>query len=38
MEEHQGPTRVAHKHIAWNKGKLIDAKPPLSPKHVFNSD
>src|SRR2546421_11721879 len=22
--------------VAWNKGKLIGAKPPLSPKHVWS--
>jgi integrase len=26
------PTRV---HVPWNKGKLIGAKPPLRPKHVW---
>src|SRR5436190_15555854 len=25
-----------HQRIAWNKGKLIGAKPPLSPKHVWS--
>jgi integrase len=34
MDQNQcSPT---HQHIAWNKGKLIGAKPPLSPKHVWS--
>jgi integrase len=24
------------KHVPWNKGKLIGAKPPLRPKHVWS--
>ena len=36
MEEHQNPSTANHKHIAWNKGKLIGPKPPLSPKHVWS--
>jgi integrase len=24
------------RHVAWNKGKLIGAKPPLRPKHVWS--
>jgi len=24
------------KHIPWNKGKIIGAKPPLRPKHVWS--
>src|SRR2546429_6513073 len=24
------------RHIPWNKGKLIGAKPPLRPKHVWS--
>ena len=26
----------ASKRTAWNKGKLIGAKPPLRPKHVWS--
>jgi integrase len=34
MDQNQySPT---HQRIAWNKGKLIGAKPPLSPKHVWS--
>jgi integrase len=37
MEEHQPP--VAEKPIRrspWNKGKLVGAKPPLRPSHVWS--
>jgi len=37
MEEHQPP--VADKPIRrspWNKGKLVGAKPPLRPSHVWS--
>jgi integrase len=27
---------AAPKRAAWNKGKLIGAKPPLRPKHVWS--
>jgi hypothetical protein len=27
---------IAPKRTAWNKGKLIGAKPPLRPKHVWS--
>jgi hypothetical protein len=27
---------VSAKHIPWNKGKIIGAKPPLRPKHVWS--
>lgn len=23
------------KHVPWNKGKIVGAKPPLRPKHVW---
>ena len=26
----------ASNHIPWNKGKIIGAKPPLRPKHVWS--
>src|SRR5436305_9984559 len=35
MEEHPSPRPVNHEHVAWNKGKLMGAKPPLRPKHVW---
>ena len=36
MQDHEnaGPTRL--KRVPWNKGKLIGAKPPLRPKHVWS--
>jgi integrase len=35
MEEDQSPRQATCNHTAWNKGKLMGAKPPLSPKHVW---
>jgi hypothetical protein len=36
MDQNQcSPT---HQRIAWNKGKLIGAKPPLSPKQFRQSE
>jgi hypothetical protein len=32
MQDHENPPQ----RIAWNKGKLIGAKPPLRPKHVWS--
>jgi integrase len=29
-------TPVVSKHTPWNKGKIIGAKPPLRPKHVWS--
>src|SRR3974377_833350 len=29
-------TDAAPKRAAWNKGKIIGAKPPLRPKHVWS--
>jgi hypothetical protein len=29
-------TTPAPKRVAWNKGKLTGAKPPLRPKHVWS--
>ena len=36
MEDHQDPIPTATKRTPWNKGKLIGAKPPLWPKHVWS--
>jgi hypothetical protein len=33
-DEHGVPTPP--KRMVWNKGKLIGAKPPLRPKHVWS--
>lgn len=27
---------ISTNHIAWNKGKIIGAKPPLRPQHVWS--
>src|SRR5262245_33910969 len=35
MENHENSVPAACKRTAWNKGKLIGAKPPLRPKHVW---
>jgi len=35
MQDHQSRVPTAPERIAWNKGKLIGAKPPLRPKHVW---
>lgn len=32
----QSQSSPSPQRIAWNKGKLIGAKPPLSPKHVWS--
>jgi len=36
MEVHQGLIAPAPSLTPWNKGKLIGAKPPLWPKHVWS--
>ncbi len=36
MEQYQNPSTGNHEHIAWNTGKLIGPRPPLSPKHVWS--
>jgi len=36
MQDHDDPIRSTSKPSAWNKGKLIGAKPPLRPKHVWS--
>jgi integrase len=35
MDLHGNLTAAASKRTPWNKGKLIGAKPPLWPKHVW---
>jgi hypothetical protein len=35
MHDEDKPIPIARKRIAWNKGKLTGAKPPLRPKHVW---
>ena len=36
MQDHENSTPAIPKHKPWNKGKLIGAKPPLRPKHVWS--
>jgi integrase len=36
MQVHEGSIPTAPKRTPWNKGKLIRAKPPLWPKHVWS--
>ena len=35
MHDEYNPIAPAPKRIAWNKGKLTGAKPPLRPRHVW---
>ena len=36
MQDHQNHVAVGTKRKPWNEGKLIGAKPPLRPKHVWS--
>src|SRR6267378_2322824 len=36
MQDDENAVSPACKRTAWNKGKLIGAKPPLRPKHVWS--
>jgi integrase len=36
MQAHEDSSPTAPKCTSWNKGKLIGAKPPLWPKHVWS--
>ena len=36
MDQHQSTKSNTQFRIPWNKGKLIGAKPPLRPKHVWS--
>ena len=36
MQDHENAAPTAPKRVPWNKGKLIGAKPPLAPKHVWS--
>jgi len=36
MQDHQNHVAAGPKRKPWNKGKLIGAKPPLRPKHVWS--
>jgi integrase len=36
MQDHKNADRIEPKRVPWNKGKMIGAKPPLRPKHVWS--
>ena len=36
MQDHENVSATSPRRPAWNKGKLIGAKPPLRPKHVWS--
>jgi hypothetical protein len=36
MQHHVNADQIELKRVPWNKGKLIGAKPPLRPKHVWS--
>jgi integrase len=36
MQNHENAGTTALKRVPWNKGKLIGAKPPLRPQHVWS--
>jgi hypothetical protein len=36
MHDHDNAYPNGLKRVPWNKGKLIEAKPPLRPKHVWS--
>jgi integrase len=37
MEDNQAPAAVSNiRRVPWNKGKLVGAKPPLRPSHVWS--
>jgi integrase len=36
MQDHENCAPTVPQHKPWNKGKLIGAKPPLRPKHVWS--
>jgi hypothetical protein len=36
MQDQENTAVTARRRVPWNKGKLIGAKPPLRPKHVWS--
>jgi len=36
MTEVLATIESASKNVPWNKGKIVGAKPPLRPKHVWS--
>src|SRR3954470_23148541 len=36
MTDVSNPAENVQKRVPWNKGKVVGAKPPLRPKHVWS--
>ena len=36
MTEIPSANENVSKHVPWNEGKMVGAKPPLRPKHVWS--
>jgi hypothetical protein len=36
MQDNEAPVAPSLRRGPWNKGKLVGAKPPLRPKHVWS--
>jgi hypothetical protein len=36
MHDYDNKVPIAPKRAPWNRGKLVGAKPPLRPKHVWS--
>lgn len=36
MTDYPSTITAVSKHVPWNKGKIVGAKPPLRPKHVWS--
>jgi hypothetical protein len=36
MQDHQAPADNSTRRTPWNKGKIVGAKPPLRPSHVWS--
>jgi hypothetical protein len=35
MKDHKNADMIESKRVLWNKGRMIGAKPPFRPKHVW---
>jgi len=36
MQDQQAPADNSTRRTPWNKGKIVGAKPPLRPSHVWS--
>ena len=36
MQDQQAPADNSTRRTLWNKGKIVGAKPPLRPSHVWS--